>query len=77
MFPVADEQMVDEVEEEQVQVTKRPRNSSLHRYVCCLPAYQVRLDWLPSPCIAFALYCLHSAQQLSCLGSSVGRTSAS
>ena len=34
--------------------------------------YQVRLDWLPLPCIA-----LIWSSQLSCLGSSVGRASAS
>ena len=33
-----------------------------------LPIYQVRLDWLPLPCI---YYCLDSAQPLSCLGSSM------
>ena len=37
-----------------------------------LPVYQVRLDWLPLPCIA-----LIRPSQLSCLGSSVGRASAS
>ena len=35
-------------------------------------AYQVRLDWLPLPCIA-----LIQPSQLSCLGSSVGTASAS
>ena len=49
--------MVDEVDEEQEQVTKRPKNSSLHRYVCCLPVYQVRLDRLP-----LHLYCLDLTQ---------------
>ena len=37
-----------------------------------LPVYQVRLDWLPLPCIA-----LIRPSQLRCLGSSVGRASAS
>ena len=37
-----------------------------------LPVYQVRLDWLPLPCIA-----LIWPSQLNCLGSSVGRASAS
>ena len=37
-----------------------------------LPVYQVRLDWSPLPCIA-----LIRPSQLSCLGSSVGRASAS
>ena len=37
-----------------------------------LPVYQVRLDWLPLPCTAL----IHPSQ-LSCLGSSVGRSSAS
>ena len=37
-----------------------------------LPVYQVRLDWLPLPCIA-----LIRPSQMSCLGSSVGRASAS
>ena len=37
-----------------------------------LPVYQVRLDWLTLPCIA-----LIQPSQLSCLGSSVGRASAS
>ena len=36
-----------------------------------LPVYQVRLDWLPLPCIT-----LIRPSQLSCLGSSVGRASA-
>ena len=50
----------------------------LHRYMLTLmlssslPVYQVRLDWLPLPCIA-----LIRPNQLSCLGSSVGRVSAS
>ena len=35
-----------------------------------MPVYQVRLDWLPLPCIA-----LIWPSQLSCLGSSVGRAS--
>ena len=34
------------------------------------PVYQVRLDWLPSPCIAL----IHPSQ-LSCLGNSVSRAS--
>ena len=37
-----------------------------------LPVYQVRLDWLPLSCIA-----LIWPSQLSCLGNSVGRASAS
>ena len=37
-----------------------------------LPVYQVRLDWLPLPCIASI-----RLSQLSCLGSSVGSASAS
>ena len=37
-----------------------------------LPVYQVRLDWLPLPCIA-----LIRPSQLSCLSSSVARASAS
>ena len=37
-----------------------------------LPVYQVRLDWLPLSCMALIRPC-----QLSCLGSSVGRASAS
>ena len=37
-----------------------------------LPVYQVRLDWLPLPCIA-----LIRLSQLSYLGSSVGRASTS
>ena len=36
-----------------------------------LPVYQVKLDWLPLPCIA-----LIQPSQLSCLGSSVGTASA-
>ena len=37
-----------------------------------LPVYQVKLDWSPLLCIA-----LIQPSQLSCLGSSVGRASAS
>ena len=37
-----------------------------------LTVHQVRLDWLPLPCIA-----LIRPSQLSCLGNSVGRTSTS
>ena len=37
-----------------------------------MPVYQVKLDWLPMPCIA-----LVRPSQLGCLGSSVGRASAS
>ena len=40
--------------------------------ITCLSVYQVRLYWLPLPCIA-----LIRPSQLSCLGSSVGRASAS
>ena len=53
-------------------------NGGLITLVCSLmlslslPVYQVRLDWLPLPCIA-----LIRPSQLSCLGSSVGRASAS
>ena len=55
--------------------------TSLHQRELCttfsklsvsLPVYQVRLDWLPLPCIA-----LIRLNQLGCLGSSVGRASAS
>ena len=37
-----------------------------------LLVYQVELDWLPLPCVA-----LIQPSQLSCLGNSVGRASAS
>ena len=55
--------------------------TSLHQRELCttfsklsvsLPVYQVRLDWLPLPCFA-----LIRPNQLGCLGSSVGRASAS
>ena len=48
-----------------------PMNSHLMLSLS-LPVYQVRLDWLPLPCIA-----LIQPSQLSCLGNSVGRVSAS
>ena len=52
--------------------------SSIHtiivyiRLSLSLPVYQVRLDWLPLPCIG-----LIRPNQLSCISSSVGRASAS
>ena len=47
-------------------------NYTVYSLMLSLPVYQVRLDWLPLPCIA-----LIRPSQLSCLGSSVGRASAS
>ena len=50
-----------------IHVQKQNESLSLSLFV-----YHVRLDWLPLPCIA-----LIWPSQLSCLGNSVGRASAS